>query len=88
VTIHNTFIEFAKDAIDKKEPMIALVLLATAVEQIINCYYRFFLQYRCVPEEDIIQVIRRNNIDSKIRWLMPIILRCELNKSGSVTNFL
>ncbi len=38
VMIHNNFLEFAKDAIDKKEPMIALVLIATAVEQIINCY--------------------------------------------------
>ena len=44
--IHDSFLDVAEFAIDADEPAVAVVLVATAIEHILNIYYRDFLAGR------------------------------------------
>ncbi|VVB72285.1 Uncharacterised protein [uncultured archaeon] len=60
--------------------MVAVVLIVTAIEQLMNVYYRNVLELRGLPQEDITKIIRRCNVDVKIDWLITLVLGHELPK--------
>jgi hypothetical protein len=71
VEIQYDFLEVAQQAMDAGKPMVAVVLVATAVEQLINMYYRDLLCARGLPEPEITEIIR-SNIDPKLGWLFSL----------------
>lgn len=80
VTIHNEFVEAAKDAIKADRSEVAIILISTAIEQILNINYRYLMRYRKIPDDDIYWVIRRSNFTDKVGWLLALIFGLKLDK--------
>jgi hypothetical protein len=78
VNAHKDFLEIAKIAIDTNKQMVAVVLISTTVEHILNCHYRYFMRLSGFTDEDITKIIKNNNFDDKTGWLMTLIFKTEL----------
>jgi hypothetical protein len=74
IEIHHEFCASARKMIDDNKPIVAIVLLCTAIEQILNLYYRYFLTFQGISDEDITKIIKRNNFDIKTGWLMTLVV--------------
>ena len=70
IEIHQGFLETAQYAIDNGNPHVAIVLIATAVEHSLNLYYREIFLLKGLTHKEITQVIRSNNIQAKLSWLL------------------
>ena len=78
--IHEEFIDAAKDAFDRGKLEIGVVLLASAIEQIINTFYRNCLESKGMFEDrEITEIIQANNYASKIGWLLTLVGNWELD---------
>jgi hypothetical protein len=80
VSIHDDFLEFARNAIESDNQMIAIVLVATAIEHLLNIYYRQVMLVGGISGEDITKIIRASNFEAKMGWLMSIIFKIELEQ--------
>jgi hypothetical protein len=79
VKIHHEFIEAAKEAFSAHRFEVAIVLLATAIEQSVNFFYREVLNERGLfTDKEITEVIRSNNIAPKIGWLLTLVSEYEI----------
>lgn len=74
VEIHHEFCDSARKMIEDKKPIVAIVLLCTAIEQILNLYYRHFLNAQGISDDEITKIIKRNNFDIKTGWLMTLVV--------------
>lgn len=80
-TLHDEFLEAAREAVTAGRRPVAIVLLATAIEQGVNVFYRLALgTVRNAPETDITEVIRGSNIRPKLGWLMRLASGSELDE--------
>jgi hypothetical protein len=72
--VHVDFIEVATHAVDANKPQVALVLIATAIEQILNAGTRWLLEEsKGLSTRQATEVIRRTNIHAKLTWLSELI---------------
>ena len=72
--MHEHFLKSAQDAIAANRPEVAVVLIATAIEQIINSFYREVLEEKgLLSADEITELIRTTNFAAKIGWLLAII---------------
>jgi hypothetical protein len=67
--LYSGFIRIAELAVDNDEPEVAIVLLATAVDHILNIYYVERLAPRGLSEKDVALMIRSLNTEAKMGWL-------------------
>lgn len=79
IEIHHEFIDAAKEAIKNDKPIIAVVLLSTSVEQILNLHYRLALLMKGLSNEDITQILKRSNSDAKVGWLTSLVFGFKLS---------
>lgn len=77
VTMNETLIESSKSLITS-DKWSALILACTAIEHEINYYYTEFLSIRGFSDKDMRKIIRGNNFDNKIGWLMKLTTDHEL----------
>jgi hypothetical protein len=70
---HHEFSDFAKTAFERKKHEAAIVLIATAIEQSINVFYRYALQAKDLFTEDEITEIIKSNLPAKTGWLLALI---------------
>jgi hypothetical protein len=70
--IHDGFIEIVEYAISSDNPQVAVVLLATVVEHLLNLYYGERLTIQGLSKKDVTQIIRAHSIDAKTGWLIPL----------------
>jgi hypothetical protein len=80
VESHKEFIDAANDAIKTNKNRIAIILIATAIENILNVEYSFLLRLRNFSNNDIYDIIRGNQIPAKIGWLMKLVFEIELEE--------
>jgi len=73
VAIHDYFLDVAKYAIDTEQPAVAVVLVATAIEHILNLHYRDLLTRKGLDEKEIKAVIRGCSMEAKTGWLMALV---------------
>jgi hypothetical protein len=81
VIIYDEFIEAAKDAIKADKNEVAIILISTAIEHILNINYRYLMRYRKISDEVIYNVIKRFNFSDKVGWLLEFIFDLKLDKS-------
>jgi HEPN domain-containing protein len=80
IRIDDQFLDMAKEAIDSNKHAVAVVLIATAVEHLVNIFYRMLGDHKGLSPEVITQVIRTHNIHTKISWLMSLTVQRELSQ--------
>jgi len=72
--LHDDFVESAREALAVNRPEVAVVLIATAIEQITNLFYREVLEEdRRFTQDEITEIIRTTNINAKISWLLGLV---------------
>lgn len=81
INAHRDFLEVAKIALDTNKQMVAVVLISTAIEHILNGHYRYFMRLSRFNDDDITKVIKNNNFDDKTGWLMTLIFKTELERN-------
>lgn len=72
ISIHEQFIQQADECWKKGQKHIAIVLLAVALEHLINSFFRDTLGDRYLNDSEITTVIKSTNIDAKLSWLLPL----------------
>jgi hypothetical protein len=72
-SIHEGFITMAELAVDNDEQLVAIVLLATAVEHILNLYFGERLVRQGLSKKDVALIIRNLNTEAKMGWLNSLI---------------
>lgn len=80
VAFHKNFIEAAREAIEANRSEVAIVLISTVVEHIINIEYRHLMRYREFSDKDITKIIKRNSFEDKLGWLMSLIFEMDLEE--------
>ena len=65
VTFHEEFLEVAKKSLDEGKNEAAIVLIATAIEHVLNINYRQIMKFRRFSDEDITKIIKNNNFEDK-----------------------
>jgi hypothetical protein len=70
--IHNNFLDVAEYAIDADKPAVAVVLVATAIEHILNLHYRDLLMRKGMDQKEVKSVIRSTRMEAKTGWLMAL----------------
>lgn len=78
VVFHEQFLEVAKKSLDEGKNEVAIVLIATAIEHVLNINYRQIMKFRGFSDEDITKIIKNNNFEDKIGWLMSLIFEKDL----------
>jgi hypothetical protein len=74
VEVHGDFLISAKEAINANRPEVAVVLIATAIEQIVNTFYREVLAEKgYLTADEITEIIRTTNMNAKLGWLLAIV---------------
>jgi hypothetical protein len=81
VTIYEEFIEAAKDAIKADRCEVAIILISTAIEHILNINYSYIMRFRKISDDDIYRVIRRSNFTDKVGWLLVLIFNMKLDEN-------
>lgn len=81
VESHKEFIDAAKEAINANKYRIGFLLIATAIENVLNMEYSFLLRLRNFSNNDIYEIIRGNQIPAKIGWLMKLVFEMELDEN-------
>jgi len=81
VETHKEFIDAANDALKANKYRLAILLIATAIENILNIEYSFLLRLRNFSNNDIYDIIRGNQIPAKIGWLMKLVFEIELDEN-------
>ena len=76
--IHNEFIEQAKNAVTSGRMKVAIILISTTIEHLLNIYYRQLLLFKELSPETITDIIRRTNVESKIGWLNSLTGQFEI----------
>ena len=71
--IQKQFINCAKEQFSLNNYSVGVVLIATSIEQVININLRFLLENFDLSQDEITQVIRSTNIDSKLGWILKIL---------------
>lgn len=77
---HEDFIKAAKEAIEANRLEVAVVLISTVIEHILNINYRIAMRFQKVSDDDITKIIRRSNFEDKTGWLMKFVLKKELEE--------
>lgn len=72
------FVQSAEEALQQDRPMVAVVLIATAVEQILNAFYLEWLEPP-FDHDQVTEILRRNQLAAKIGWLMTLSTERELS---------
>ena len=72
VELHSEFLKAADSHWKEGSRPIALVLFATAIEHLINQYYRDALDAKGLPEKDVTAAIKSCSNDSKLSWLLRL----------------
>jgi hypothetical protein len=78
VSFHEEFLEVAKDSLDNGKNEVAIVLIATAIEHVLNINYRQIMKFRRFSDENITLIIKNNNFEDKIGWLMSLFFEKDL----------
>ncbi|MBE7942865.1 hypothetical protein IM725_20080, partial [Ramlibacter aquaticus] len=80
VSIDNSFIESARDAIAVNRSEVAIVLISTVVEHQLNMFYREALNERDNLDDDTItKIIRSNSLSDKTGWLFKLVFQDEID---------
>lgn len=80
-TLHNSFVETAKVALEEEDEEVAIVLLATAVEQLTNIFYRDSLPLmESFTEKEVTEIIRNTNFSMKIGSLFTLVMGKQFNE--------
>jgi len=77
---HKEFIDAANEAIKANKYRLGIILIATAIENILNMEYSFLLRLRNFSNNDIYEIIRGTPIPAKIGWLMKLVFGMELEE--------
>jgi hypothetical protein len=77
-SIHNEFIDCAKMALDQNKKIVALSLICTVIEHHLNFYYRKALEMRDISDDDIKEILRMSNFNTKLTWLQHLVFQCEI----------
>jgi hypothetical protein len=72
VEVHREFIESAKKAIKSRHPAAAVLMIATAIEGLINYYFRELLCFKKIPHSEITEAIRGINLKKKLLWMRSL----------------
>jgi len=77
--IDETFLAEADDAIQKNRPLVAVVLIATAVEHQLNLFLRDVMEWLSdVSESEIRDALRSTSVWAKIGWLFHVLAECQM----------
>lgn len=71
--IYRPFLDVAEYALDIDQPAVAVVLVATAVEHILNLHFRDMLTRKGFDEKQVKSVIRSCRMEAKTGWLMQLV---------------
>lgn len=82
--IHEQFIATAAEAIAANRPFVAVVLIATAVEQALNQCYRDALTTH-LSNDDITEMLRSASLADKTGWLLDLVFRNRLPEELAAT---
>ncbi len=77
--IDDQFLASAREAISANRPVVAIVLVATAIEHRVNFFYRNVLEVHTGLSKQEATEIIRSNINIKIGWLMSVVTGYELS---------
>ena len=80
ISVGQDFVEWSKRAVDEGDYFVAVVLIATALEQELNICYRFLFREDGLADEEITRIIKNHNIDSKLTWLLKVAARTQLDE--------
>jgi len=72
IAMHSHFLNVAEYALDIDQPAVAVVLVAVAIEHILNLHFRDILAQRGLDHKEVTSVIRNSNMAAKTGWLMPL----------------
>lgn len=72
VELHSDFLKSAHSHWKEGRREIAIVLFATAIEHLINQYYRDALDAQGLPEAEVTTAIRSCSNDAKLSWLLSL----------------
>jgi hypothetical protein len=78
--VDDQFIESAQEAVTANRPAVAVVLIATAIEHILNMFYREVLETKSdLSTEDTTNVLR-STFHTKLGWLMLLATKHNLSE--------
>ena len=80
IAVSKVFLKWSKKALDEGENFVAIVLIATALEQDLNTCYRFLFREAGLGDEVITKIIKNHNIDSKLTWLLKVAAQTQLDE--------
>lgn len=71
-SIYDPMLKAADEAIESDERAVAIILIATAVEHVLNLHLHDFFELKGLTREEISTVLR-SNMHSKISWLLKLV---------------
>ncbi len=78
VDFHDDFLEVARHSMDNGKKEVAIVLIATTIEHVLNMNYRQIMRVSGFLDQDSTKVIKNNNFEDKTSWLMSLIFKKDL----------
>jgi uncharacterized protein YutE (UPF0331/DUF86 family) len=76
----NQLIEAARDAIKQERIPVAIILVATSIEHVVNIFYREILEKRYKLSSDEATDAIRSNFQTKLSWLLKILSNHEISE--------
>ena len=81
VAIEQEFIDEAIVNWNKNKKLIAIVLYAAAIEQLVNQMYAVMLKAHGLENDEIEKIVRSLNIEPKMSWLLKLVTKKEFPKA-------
>lgn len=78
VEFHGRFRECAKEEFSKDHIEVGIVLIATSLEQVMNINLRLLLGTFHFSVDEITNIIKTSNIESKLSWIIKLITSIEI----------
>lgn len=78
ILLHKDFLEVAKYCVENGKHPTAIILVATAIEHVTNIFYRSLLSHKGLLDAQITEIVRRNNIEAKLGWLLTVTCNATL----------
>jgi hypothetical protein len=72
ILLHKDFLEVAQYCVENDKQPTAIILVATAIEHVTNIFYRSLLSHKGLPDAQITEIVKRNNIEAKLGWLLTV----------------
>jgi hypothetical protein len=72
IALHGNFAADAYELWGRGKRLPAIVLFATAIEQLLNSHFRLSFLAQRFTNEEITQIIRSQTLDAKLTWLLKV----------------